>query len=172
MSAAIHVPPRLHGRIVTLRPATAADAPRLLAIIEEPQVAAWWRREEWERLTEDDVVTFAILLDDEVVGCIQFNEEDDPDYRSAAVDIYVSAAVHGRGVGPDAMRTLIGWLIEARGHHRFTVDPAAVNAHAIHVYRKLGFRPVGVLRQYERVADGTWRDALFMELLAGELVRT
>ncbi len=172
MSSAIHVPPRLDGRIVTLRPATTADAPRLLAIIEEPEVAAWWRREEWERLTEGDVITFAILLDDEIVGCIQFNEEDDPDYRSAAVDIYVSAAVHGRGVGPDAMRTLIGWLIEARGHHRFTVDPAAVNAHAIHVYQKLGFRPVGVLRQYERVADGTWRDALFMELLAGELVRT
>jgi aminoglycoside 6'-N-acetyltransferase len=58
-----------------------------------------------------------------------------------------------------------------RGHHRFTVDPAAANARAVHVYEKLGFRPVGVLREYERVAGGSWRDALLMELLASELVR-
>jgi len=51
------------------------------------------------------------------------------------------------------------------------VDPAADNSRAIHVYEKLGFRPVGVLRRYERVADGVWRDALLMELLADEAAR-
>jgi aminoglycoside 6'-N-acetyltransferase len=162
--------PTLRGRLVTLRPATVADAPLLLAILQEPEVARWWRRDEWERLDESDAVTFAIELDGVVVGCIQFDEETDPDYLSAAVDIFVSAAVHGRGVGPDAMRTLIVWLIETRGHHRFTVDPAAANARAIHVYEKLGFRRVGVLLRYERVADGEWRDALLLELQAEELV--
>jgi len=161
----------LEGRLATLRPAAAADAPALLAILGEPEVAQWWRRAEWERLDESDAVTFAIELDGVVVGCIQFNEETDPDYLSAAVDIFLSGAVHGRGVGSDAMRTLIAWLIDARGHHRLTVDPAAANARAIHVYEKLGFRPVGVLREYERVADGSWRDALLMELLAGDFVR-
>jgi aminoglycoside 6'-N-acetyltransferase len=161
----------LHGRLVTLRPAVAADAPILLAILDQPDVAAWWRRDEWERLDESDAVTFAIVLDGAVVGCVQYSEETDPDYFSAAVDIFVSGAVHGRGVGSDAMRALIAWLIDARGHHRLTVDPAAVNARAVHVYEKLGFRRVGVLRQYERVADGSWRDALLMELLAAEFVR-
>ena len=99
------------------------------------------------------------------------SEEADPDYWSAAVDIFVSAAAHGHGVGSDAMRTLIAWLIDCRGHHRLTVDPAAANARAIHVYAKLGFRPVGTLRRYERVAGGEWRDALLMELLAEEFVR-
>jgi aminoglycoside 6'-N-acetyltransferase len=163
--------PTLHGRSVTLRPGVDADAPLLLDILRQPEVAAWWRRDEWERLDESDAVTFVIVLKDAAVGCIQYAEEDDPDYRSAAVNIFVSAAVHGRGVGPDAMRTLIEWLIDRRGHHRFTVDPAATNARAIHVYEKLGFRPVGVLRRYERVADGTWRDGLLMELLADDLVR-
>jgi len=172
--------PTLRGRSVTLRPADAADAPAFLAILEEPQVAAWWRRAEWERLDERDAHTFAIELPaggtppgdpGSVVGCIQYQEETDPDYVSAAVDIFVSAAVHGRGVGPDAMRTLLAWLIDERGHHRFTVDPAAANVHAIHVYEKLGFRRVGVLRRYERVEDGSWRDALLMELQAEELVR-
>jgi aminoglycoside 6'-N-acetyltransferase len=164
-------PPTLSGRLATLRPTAAADAPALLAILGEPEVAQWWRRAEWERLDESDAVTFTIVLDGVIVGCIQFNEETDPDYLSAAVDIFLSGAVHGRGVGSDAMRTLIAWLIDARGHHRLTVDPAAANARAIHVYEKLGFRPVGVLREYERVAGASWRDALLMELLAADFVR-
>jgi len=163
--------PALQGRLVTLRPAVDADAPALLAILAQPDVAEWWRRDEWERLDESGAATFSIVLDGAVVGCIQYDEETDPDYFSAALDIFVSAAVHGRGVGSDAMRTLLAWLIDVRGHHRLTVDPAADNARAIHVYEKLGFRAVGVLRQYERVAGGGWRDALLMELLAAEFAR-
>ena len=171
MSRQADTPPVLLGRLVTLRPADESDAVRLLAILEEPDVAQWWRRDEWVRLDEREVVTFAIEVDGTVAGCIQFDEEDDPDYLSAALDIFVATEFHGRGVGTDAMRTLITWLVEARGHHRFTVDPAVANTRAIHGYEKLGFRRVGVLRRYERVADGSWRDALLMELQAEDLVR-
>jgi aminoglycoside 6'-N-acetyltransferase len=162
----------LGGALVTLRATEDGDIATLLAILDEPEVGRWWRRTEWERVDEKDAVVFSIMLHGRLVGCIQYAEETDPDYRSAAVDIFVSAAFHGRGVGSDAMRTLIEWLIDVRGHHRLTVDPAAANARAVHVYEKLGFRPVGVLRRYERVEDGTWRDALLMELLAEEFVRS
>lgn len=171
MDAAPPSPGPLHGRVATLRPVEAADLPSLLAILEEPEVARWWRRDEWERVDEADAVTFAIVVDGVVAGCIQYSEETDPDYFSAAVDIFVGTAAQGRGIGPDAMRTLIAWLVDGRGHHRVTVDPAVENGRAIHVYEKLGFRPVGVLRKYERVEDGVWRDALLMELLAEEFVR-
>ena len=171
--------PTLQGSLVRLRPVTEADLPALLAILDEPDVARWWRRDEWERVDEEDAVTFVIELPDvaagsgggTVAGCIQYSEETDPDYSSAAVDIFVGTAAQGRGVGPDAMRTLIAWLIDVRGHHRLTVDPAVANARAVRVYEKLGFRRVGVLRQYERVEDGVWRDALLMELLADEFER-
>jgi aminoglycoside 6'-N-acetyltransferase len=181
-------PGTLEGGLVRLRPVSAADLPALLAILEEPEVARWWRRAEWERVDERDAITVVIELKaagaiagaggaavaaggQAVAGCIQYTEETDPDYFSAAVDIFVATAAQGRGVGPDTMRTLIAWLFDVRGHHRVTVDPAAENARAIHVYEELGFRPVGVLRQYERVADGVWRDALLMELLAGDFRR-
>jgi aminoglycoside 6'-N-acetyltransferase len=163
--------PTLHGRLVTLRPVRADDLPYLHEILDEPEVSTWRRRTEWERVDELGAVTFAIELDRRVVGCIQYTEETDPDYRAAAVDIFVSAAVHGRGVGSDAMRTLIAWLIDVRGHHRLTVDPATANERAVHVYRALGFRPVGVLRRYERVEGGEHRDALLLDLLAEEFVR-
>jgi len=182
------IPGPLEGDLVRLRPVAPADPPALIAILEEPEVARWWRRAEWERVDERGAVTLVIELKAAgaiagaggapaatagraVAGCIQYTEETDPDYFSAAVDIFVGTATQGRGVGPDTMRTLITWLFEVRGHHRLTVDPAAENARAIHVYEELGFRPVGVLRRYERVEDGVWRDALLMELLAGDFRR-
>jgi aminoglycoside 6'-N-acetyltransferase len=153
----------LHGGHVTLRPVSRADIPSLLAILDEPEVARWWRRDEWERIDDEKVATFTVVVDDEVAGCIQYGEEADPDYRSATVDIFISARLFGRGIGADALRTLIEHLVVDRGHHRLTVDPAAANARAIHVYEKLGFRRVGVLQRYERGEDGVWRDALLME---------
>jgi ribosomal protein S18 acetylase RimI-like enzyme len=43
---------------------------------------------------------------------------------------------------------------------------AAVNAAAIRAYEKVGFRTVGVMREYWRSPDGSWRDGLLMDLLA------
>jgi aminoglycoside 6'-N-acetyltransferase len=57
-----------------------------------------------------------------------------------------------------------------RGHHRFTIDPAIANGRAIAAYAKLGFRPVGTMRSYERGNDGSWHDSLLMDLLGDELV--
>ena len=60
-------------------------------------------------------------------------------------------------------------LIDDRGHHRITIDPATANAAAIRAYEKVGFRPVGVMRRHERDVDGDgWHDSLLMELLAGD----
>jgi len=39
---------------------------------------------------------------------------------------------------------------------------------AIACYRRLGFHEVGVLRSYQRLANGSWADGLLMELLAGD----
>jgi aminoglycoside 6'-N-acetyltransferase len=160
--------PTLRGERVVLRPLTVADAPALLAILRDPGVAAWWRRATWDQVNEEGATVFAVVVDGEIAGSVQFCEETDPDYRNAAIDIFVADAWQDRGVGSDAMRTLIRYLVEQRGHHRLTVDPAAANERAIHVYERLGFRRVGTMRAYERVADDTWRDALLMELIAGE----
>jgi len=56
-----------------------------------------------------------------------------------------------------------------RGHHRLTIDPAADNLAAIRAYEKVGFRTVGVMREYWRAPDGTWHDGLLMDLPAAEL---
>jgi aminoglycoside 6'-N-acetyltransferase len=70
---------------------------------------------------------------------------------------------------PTRVRTIARHLIRDRGHHRITIDPAAENERAIRCYARVGFRRVGVLRRYERGADGSWHDGVLMELLAEEL---
>ena len=167
----------LHGRRVTLRPVTHDDAPILAQILAEPAVARWWDTFDLERVRRDltagasDEEGFAIEHDGAVVGYIQAVEEKEPDFRHAGIDLFLRTDVQGRGLGPDAIRTLAIELIDRRGHHRITIDPAAENTQAIAAYAKLGFRPVGVMRRYQRMTDGRWVDALLMDLLAEELVR-
>jgi len=73
-------------------------------------------------------------------------------------------------MGTEAVRRLVRHLVEERGHHRVTIDPSVTNAAAIRAYEKAGFRPVGVMRSYERNPDGGgWRDGLLMDLLSNEL---
>jgi len=123
-----------------------------------------------EDLTEVGTETFVIERDGRVAGAIQWHAEDEPDYRHAGIDIYLDPALHGRGLGADAIRTLARHLIDDHRHHRLVIDPAADNAAAIACYTKVGFRPVGVMRNYERGVDGTWHDGLLMDLLAEELI--
>ncbi|MEU9507726.1 GNAT family protein [Micromonospora sp. NPDC048170] len=165
----------LRGRAVTLRPATAEDVPALAAIRATPQVRRWWRGGDdlpaaiRADLADEALSVYAIEHDGRVVGAIQWYAEDDPDYRHASMDVFLDPAVRGAGLGGDAIRTLARHLIDEHGHHRFTIDPAAANTAAVRAYAKVGFRPVGVLRRYERGEDGRWHDGLLMDLLADEL---
>ena len=161
----------LSGELITLRPATVDDVATLAAIRSEPAVLARWRGEDLvaeirQSIDDHEVVLYTIEVEGETIGAIQSYEEPDPDYRHAGLDIYLASAFHGRGFGSDAVRTLVRHLILTEGHHRVVIDPAADNRAAIAAYRKVGFRPVGTMRQYERGPDGTWHDGLLMELLA------
>jgi len=152
-------------------PVTREHAPELRRIVRTPEVHARWgdAGDDWP-LDDPTVTMFAIQLDGRTVGMIQYGEELDPDYRHASIDIIVDPAVHGRGIGRDSVRTLARHLLDDRNHHRLVIDPAADNAVAIRCYAAVGFRPVGVMRRYERDADGAgWHDGLLMDLLAGEL---
>jgi aminoglycoside 6'-N-acetyltransferase len=165
--------PVLHGERVTLRPLAEADLPRLLEILTEPGVREWWIGYDAEKLRSDvfgdaDATPFAIDLDGALIGVILATEELDPSYKYAMIDLAVDASHIGQGLGTDALRTLIRYLIDERRHHHIMIDPAVVNERAIAAYRKVGFKPVGVMRQYERGPDGVWRDSLLLDLVAGE----
>jgi aminoglycoside 6'-N-acetyltransferase len=164
--------PVLRGERVTLRPLEDADLDPLAEIINEPSVARWWGEAgEPERLRDNlrmDGDAFAIEADGELAGWLGFVEETEPEYRSVSFDISLSERFQGQGLGPDALRTLIRWFADERGHHRFTIDPNAANEPAIKAYAAVGFKPVGITRRAELI-DGEWTDGLLMDLLIEEL---
>lgn len=165
----------LYGTTVMLRPVTEADVPRLVEILAEPEVARWWPRYDEARVRRElaegqqDIVAFAIEVTDEVVGCIQYHEEPSRDYRYATMDVFLDPAWHGKGLGTDAVRTLARHLVYDKGHHRLAIDPSADNEKAIRTYQRVGFQPVGIMRQYERSGEGEWKDGLLMDLLKRDL---
>jgi aminoglycoside 6'-N-acetyltransferase len=156
----------LRGERLTLRPLAEADVERLNAIIAQPGVREWWGTDP----TIDDQDAFTIEVDGEIAGWLGWYEETEPDYRHGGLDIFVAPAFGGRGLGREALRLAARWLIEERGHHRIIIDPAAANARAIAAYEAVGFKPVGIMRRYERSPDGSWHDGLLMDLLADELI--
>jgi len=168
--------PTLVGANVTIRPVLVDELDDLIRVRTDPSVTQWWgtnfRREELlkESLGDDpEVVLLLIEVDGVIAGGIEYHEELDPEYQSAGIDIYLAERYQGRGLGGEAVRLLARWLIYQRGFHRLTIDPAAANTRAIRAYSKVGFKPVGIMRQYERGSDGTYHDGLLMDILASEL---
>ena len=165
----------LRGRLVRLRPATEADVDALVAIRATPEVRSRWRGDDLEaevREALDDPELHVLVVEDAsgtVIGGIQWAAEEEPDYHHASVDLFLRPAVHGKGYGTDAARALCRHLVRVMGFHRLTIDPAADNLAAIRCYSKVGFRRVGIMREYERGPDGAWHDGLLMELLADDL---
>ena len=164
----------LPGERVVLRPLRVDDAPRLAELAAHPDVARWWPNLTEEELVEKaegkpDEGFFAVLHEGELAGLVQYWEESDPDYRHAGIDLFLGAPFQDRGLGTDTVRTIARHLVHDRGQHRLTIDPVAHNERAIRAYEKAGFRPVGVMREYQRDPDGSWHDGLLMDLLAREL---
>jgi aminoglycoside 6'-N-acetyltransferase len=141
--------PVLRGKRVVLRPVRDDDLAPLLAMLSEPELACWFGSWDAARVRrdllapQDDEVVLAIEVEGEVAGVLMVGEEEEPDYRCVSID---PEADNDRAI---------------RALSRPAASPP-LRAAAV------GFRPVGVMRRYERALDGTWRDGLLMDLLAEE----
>lgn len=171
------LPERIQGPLVAVRTPCPGELETMAHLIaEDAQASPWWGTDvevvRRDLLADPDYIVLVIEHDGEPVGVIAFEEEPTPEYFSAGIDITLLECCTDRGLGTEALRLLIAWLIDERGHHRLTIDPATANERAIRAYASVGFRPIGVARQYDRAPDGSWRDALLMDLLAEEFVRT
>lgn len=167
--------PELRTPHLLLRTPRIEDGAPLTAILQETAVRRFWAgydraRVEKELLGRHDDTTVLTIesleAPGEVLGAIQFSQNSDEEYRQAGIDLFLATSHQGRGLGSEAIRAILDHLFDTLGHHRVTIDPSVSNQHAIRTYERLGFRVVGLLRQYERGADGTYHDGLLMELLA------
>jgi aminoglycoside 6'-N-acetyltransferase len=144
---------------IELRAFRDGDDTAITALLAEPDVRKWWTDGEY-----DAEHGWVVEVGGETAGWIEYREETAESFPSVALDIALTSALHGRGYG----RRVLGLAVEhfvAKGHHRFTIDPNVENARAIRCYEAVGFKPVGVLRAYERSLDDGWNDGLLMDLV-------
>ena len=173
ISPSVARPAAIAGQTVVLRPTDAEHVPTFLAILAHPEIAKRWGGYDLRRVRRDLLGPncYAVELAGEVVGLVIYREERDPDHRHATLDIALHPDAQGQGLGADALRSIARFLFDS-GHHRVTIDPAAHNTRAIRSCSRAGFRPVGVLRSYERDPEtGEWHDGLLMDLLPTDLAR-
>jgi uncharacterized protein (TIGR00725 family) len=155
---------------IGLRRSTPGDAALFRNAFLDPAVLAWWSVDSAEgaaaRLQHDRCLV--IQERGRPVGFLEYHAEPHPDFDHIGVDIVIAdAADRHREIGTRALR-LFAEAVFAAGHHRITMVPSPDNTAAVKCYQKVGFRPVGIMRDYER-HGGHWRDALLMDLIPADL---
>jgi aminoglycoside 6'-N-acetyltransferase len=144
---------------IELRAFRDSDDEAIAALLAEPAVRRWWADGDY-----DSQHGWIVEVCGEMAGWIEYREETYKSYPSVALDIALTSTLHGRGYGRRVLRLAVEHFV-ANGHHRFTIDPNVENTRAIHCYTAVGFKPVGVLRAYERNPAGGWNDGLLMDLI-------
>jgi RimJ/RimL family protein N-acetyltransferase len=176
-------PPTLEGERVPLRPVTAADAPGLVELLEDPEVrrltgthgpvrpGVLERTTDWyvSSSAKDDRLDLAVVerATAGYVGEVVLQDLD-ADNGSCSLRIaLVGARACGRGLGTDALRLVLGHAFDTVGLHRVGLEVHDVNPRARRVYEKVGFVHEGVRRQALHW-EGAWIDTHIMSMLAGE----
>jgi RimJ/RimL family protein N-acetyltransferase len=155
---------------MTLRPPTAADAAPLLDILAEPEVSRWWVGYTADRIREeilDSGNALVMEIDGDCAGAMFLYPNEDLEYLHVVIHLFLGAHWYGHRYGAEALAIVIAHLATL-GHHRFTLDPNVNNAPAIRSYERLGFRAVGVLREYQLRPDGSHEDGLLMDLVLSD----
>lgn len=121
----------------TRRRATNDDVDRLVAWHADPDVSRFWddetftRDEMLERLARPDVEAWIVEAEGEPVGYLQVH--------STGFDMFLVPRARGRGLGPDAARSMARHLLDERGWVRVSVDPYRWNEGAVRAWGRAGF---------------------------------
>ncbi|WP_244301289.1 GNAT family N-acetyltransferase [Leucobacter insecticola] len=77
--------------------------------------------------------------------------------------IFIGTRFRGQRLGEESLALAIRHEF-SEGITRITLDPNVHNTGAIRSYERLGFKTIGVLRDYQVRPGGALEDALFMDL--------
>ena len=169
----------IRGPRLVLRPLSEDDLPDVVRWLSDPEVRQFYgdppdsieaaRRYALEA-DVNPVWRFVIEEDGRGVGEIQYGHQyAGADFSwTAGIDIFIGEPeARNRGVGTEAVRTMLAYLFEVKRVHRVTIDPEVANVRAIRAYEKAGFRLDGVLR-HNAHEHGEYVDTHFMSVLEDE----
>lgn len=117
-------------------------------------------------LDQDDVRRFVALAEGKPVG-YGLIKSIDLIHRSAEVGLCIAGECWGQGHGRHLLEWLVGRVLVTLNLHRCWLDTFADNERAMRLYKAVGFKPEGILRE-NRLKDGCYRDSLVMSILDWE----
>ncbi|SCG74658.1 GNAT family N-acetyltransferase [Micromonospora coxensis] len=155
---------------VTVRPMTAADAERVLAIYQAgldggdasfETVAPTWAAFDAGRHAAHRLV--AVDADDTVLGWVAVSPTSARPVYAGVVEhsVYVDPAARGRGVAALLLDALIA-ATEAAGIWTIQSGIFPENTASLALHRRAGFRVVGTRERVGR-HHGRWRDVVLLE---------
>jgi RimJ/RimL family protein N-acetyltransferase len=171
----------VRGEGVVLRAWRIQDVPAVAVACQDDEIARWLAlvpqpyTEEHARFYVEECLQadegrrpFAIAdaSTGEVVGSIDMHISR---LQTGHVGYWVAAQARGRGVAPDALRTLSRWAFESLGLGRVELVTDPENIASQRVAEKAGFQREGVLRSMLLNRDGSRRDGVIFSLLPEDL---
>ena len=165
---------------MTLRPFRDDDLPRMREWMRNPDTARTWARAPVvpDHLFEDDLAgkfsrfdeSGYFAIDDasgHLIGRIEYEQLHPVDRCAEVMVMLGEPTTRGKGLGTDAMVTLLRHLFEDRQLHRAWLTVIASNEPAIASYKKAGFVVEGRLKDDVWIAGET-HDQLVMGILRYE----
>jgi RimJ/RimL family protein N-acetyltransferase len=162
----------IRGRRVTLRPVEEHDYPFIQAWQNDPEVWWWMDYErpfsladigESERRARSEGHPFVIEADGRPVGRIGLNAFRRRD-RICSLYVFVGdAGARGRGVGRDAIMTLLDYAFDRLDLHQVELWSLTGNERAIRAYESCGFVLDATLRD-RSFKDAGWVDRVVMSV--------
>jgi L-amino acid N-acyltransferase YncA len=158
-----------------IRAATLADAAAICAIFNEgivdrvatleTELRSPAEREEWLRARSERHPVFVAELDGDVVAWASLNPFNARRAYDHVADFSVYVVRHKRGhrLGERLLRHLLEVAPEL-GYHKLVLAAFPFNEAGMRLYRRCGFREVGVYKEQGQL-DGKWVDVVVMERL-------
>lgn len=156
------------GEELRIERARPSDIPAIQAIEADPRyeglVGRWPRARHRQEMALPSSRYF-VLLDGEgeVAGFALLQGFDDPDRKVHLKRIAVREP--GAGLGSRLLRAVLDSIYRETGVNRIDLDVFLGNDRARRTYEKAGFKVEGVLRDYHRDGDGSFRDMWLMSVL-------
>ncbi len=156
----------------TVRPATAADVPAIVAIREAVAGEGRWIGRELplpadlgdhlaRSIADPDDCYLVVEVDGAVVGDGGFHSNG---AGHAELFMALLPEHRGRGLGAELLRAALGWAEQQPHLHKATLQVWPHNERAVALYRRFGFLVEGYRHRHWRRANGELWDVIEMGL--------
>lgn len=168
-------------KTLRLRPLEREDLRFVHELDNNESVMHYWFEEPYEAFVElcdlyekhihdQTERRFVVVHGEDSVGLVELVEINHI-HRRADFQIIISPQYQGKGFATQAVQLAMDYAFKILNLHKLSLVVDCQNERAINVYRKLGFKEEGLLKE-EYFADGKYRDAYCMAIFQNEFFKT